>query len=186
MQLAIGGHLKQSKWVDRATSMQREALRVRATSQRAHALCESCFCCSAARCEQDPSCTNMCLAIIDSVPQSWSTQVVADYLMIVDSNHGVLEASAASAAPVAGQAVAATPRRAPAARVPRASEAAQAALRLYSEGHSLPAIAQTLVRPCRACPCSAGHSLLLSVASRTLCCYIDYRCLSAIAVRTSC
>lgn len=29
MQLAIGGHLKQSKWLDRTTGMQREALRVR-------------------------------------------------------------------------------------------------------------------------------------------------------------
>ena len=52
MQLAIGGHLKQSKWVDRATSVQREALRVRATSQGVHALCSSSFCHSAARCEQ--------------------------------------------------------------------------------------------------------------------------------------
>ena len=28
MQLAIGGHLKQSKWLDRATGAQREAVRV--------------------------------------------------------------------------------------------------------------------------------------------------------------
>ena len=30
MQLAIGGHLKQSKWLDRTTGAQREAIRVRA------------------------------------------------------------------------------------------------------------------------------------------------------------
>ena len=28
MQLAVGGHLKQSKWIDRTTGMQREVMRV--------------------------------------------------------------------------------------------------------------------------------------------------------------
>ena len=104
--------------------------------------------------------------------------------MVVDPGHGVLEGSAASAASVAGQAAAAAPRRAPTARPSRATEAAQAALRLYSEGHSLPAIAQTLVRPCCAWSCFTGRLLLLSAPFRDTFRYINL--LSAISLGTAC
>ncbi|CAL5227476.1 g10453 [Coccomyxa viridis] len=90
MQLAIGGHLKQSKWLDRTTGAQREAMRV-----------------------------------------------VAEYLMIVDASHGVLDGSAA---PGSGRAAGSAPRKA-AERSPRIAEQP---LRLYNEGHPLPAIAQML------------------------------------------
>ena len=39
MQLAIGGHLKQSKWLDRNTGMQREALRVCSALQHSGPRC---------------------------------------------------------------------------------------------------------------------------------------------------
>ena len=65
-------------------------------------------------------------------------QVVAEYLMIVDASHGVLEGSAA---PGSGRAAGSAPRKA-AERSPRI---AAEPLRLYNEGHPLPAIAQMLV-----------------------------------------
>lgn len=73
-------------------------------------------------------------------------QVVADYLMIVDASQGVLEGSA-GAAP--GQAA---HRKAPRERGPKGIDAAQQALRLYNEGHSLPTIAQMLVGSSPALP----------------------------------
>jgi len=69
-------------------------------------------------------------------------QVVAEYLMIVDPSHGVLGGSAAAGP---GQAAGFAPRRAPAERVHRVADAAQAALRLYNDGQALPTIAQMLV-----------------------------------------
>jgi len=69
-------------------------------------------------------------------------QVVAEYLMIVDPSHGVLGGSAAAGP---GQAAGSATRRAPAERVHRVADAAQAALRLYNDGHALPTIAQMLV-----------------------------------------
>ena len=67
------------------------------------------------------------------------SQVVAEFLMIVDPSHGALEGSAA-----AGQPSASAPRRA-AQPGRRAGDAAQTALRLYNEGNSLPAVAQMMV-----------------------------------------
>ncbi len=163
MQLAVGGHLKQSKWLDRTTGMQREALRV--CSNTVATACASTMhhnrvwrtltqiaprshCASL-------SCNSEGPMIRDNLP-GWLQcssaacmhllQVVAEYLMIVDSSRGVLEASAA-----AGQPFASMPRKA-AQSGRRASDAAQTALRLYNEGHSLSAIVQTVVsclRPAR-------------------------------------
>ena len=69
-------------------------------------------------------------------------QVVAEYLMIVDASHGVLDGSAA---PGSGRAAGSAPRKA-AERSPRIAEQP---LRLYNEGHPLPAIAQMLVSSLR-------------------------------------
>ncbi|BDA41065.1 probable single-stranded DNA-binding protein at N-terminal half [Coccomyxa sp. Obi] len=91
MQIAVGGHLKQSKWTDKTTGQRREALRV-----------------------------------------------VAEYVMAVDRTHGVLEGTAAGAAPKAAR------QRQPRERGPstRGIDVAQKTLDLFNQGHSIPDISR--------------------------------------------
>ena len=133
MQLAIGGHLKQSKWLDRTTGGQRESVRVGAGSSidLASDSLIIMYCCSSAA-----------YAVLSSAVPRWAnfdvSQVVAEYLMVVDASHGMLEGSAASGS---GRTASSAPRKA-AERSPRI---AREPLRLYNEGHPPHAIAQMLV-----------------------------------------
>ena len=68
----------------------------------------------------------------------WVVQVVAEYIMVVDPSHGMLEGSAAAGS---GRAAGSAPRK----TTDRGPRSAEQPLRLYNEGHPPHAIAQMLV-----------------------------------------